>query len=106
LYQDSWPSILSAEDHEHEVGEDVSRCANCRLQEVALRMSAFEMACWGWYADNVTPFAMESGITAQQFAATNYRDKVRAMFLRALSAIHHAFEMIRMERERQAMEKQ
>lgn len=67
-------------------------------------MSAYEVACWNWYADNVNSFAMEAGIVGEMFRGLSLTGKIKSMFLGALNEIHETFAEIRADKLRQMKE--
>ncbi len=67
-------------------------------------MSPFERAAWNWYWDIATAFAMESGIVAEEWKALGLKGKVKALFLRAVSAVHETIELIREDRRKREAE--
>lgn len=101
FYRTWWNALLPAGEHEHEVGEDTAGCYNCRLAALGGAMSAFEVACWGWYVGNVNAFSMEAGIVGEMFRDLGLRSKLKSMFLRALSEIHATFDAIQAARLKQ-----
>jgi hypothetical protein len=96
-YREYWNCLLGPDDHIHESWEDRSECYNCIMGGLVEKMSAFELACWNWYAENVTPFTSEHGIVRDLFMAEGLTGKAKGMFLKALGAIHQTFETIRAE---------
>jgi hypothetical protein len=104
FYRTWWNALLPAGEHEHEVGEDTAGCYNCRLAALGGAMSAFEVACWGWYVGNVNAFAMEAGIVGEMFRGLDLKGKLKSMFLGALNEIHETFAAIRADKLRQMKE--
>lgn len=97
---DRWEAVLKPEDHQHEVGEAMENCTNCRLDRAATMMSAFEVGVWNWYFEIVNHFTIETGIVADEFRRIGLRGSVRKMALAALNSIHLAFQAIAAERAR------
>jgi hypothetical protein len=93
-YREYWNCLLQSEDHTHEPGEDTSECYNCIMDKMIDKLSAFELACWNWYAENVTPFSAEHGIVRDTFRETGLKGVMRKMCLAAFSAIAQTFSAI------------
>lgn len=91
--------LLKAKDHRHGVGEDTSRCKNCKLDAVAAEMSEFESWAWNWYWENASGWAARIGITASEFMRMKLRGEARRLFIKAMQMIE---EMIRAIREKEA----
>ena len=92
------------EDHEHEVGDDTTRCANCRLEALGGEMSAFELAAWNWHCENASDLAIRSGLFGRLVMDLGLDGKVLAMFTRALSMIDGTLKGIAHERARKEAE--
>ncbi len=99
-----WPQVLERENHKHGVGEDPSRCANCRLAKDAMNMSAFEVAAWIWYQDTVSTFSLTAGIVAEAFRELQLRGELRKIFMKALDMIHLSESTILAEKIKKARE--
>lgn len=102
LYRDVWPSVLKTEDHQHEVGEDTTKCANCQLARAAGQLSEFEVAVWNWYWENVTMFTLRAGAVAALIAeeTRGVSRQTKAFFIRALSMIDATMEAVDVERRK------
>ena len=100
VYEDWGESLLPPKEHRHEEGEDRSQCPNCKVNEAAGEMSAFELTAWNWYQETVSPFALEAGLVAEMFKGLGLAGKVQALFFKALNEIHRAFAQIRANMEK------
>jgi len=103
-YREFWNCLLAPDEHRHEVGEDVTGCYNCNLEGLADKMSKFELACWNWYCDNVSPFALEAGIVGEMFRGEGLVGGIKAMFLTAMNSIYQAMNFIQADMQRKAAE--
>ena len=92
--------MLAPEDHEHEIGEDITRCANCVLTKLEEAMSDFETAIWNWYWTNVSPFAMAGGLMPMLITDTGIIGRARTWFIRGLSLIRNTFDRIADEKNK------
>jgi hypothetical protein len=79
--------LLRPEKHRHGVGEDRSRCPNCKLDAVSERMSDFEIEAWNWYWENASGWAARIGITARAFELLGLEGIKRKLFLEAMGMI-------------------
>jgi len=96
--------MLKPEDHRHEVGEATEECVNCRLDAMAVKLSAFEIGIWNWYFEVVNPFTLEAGIVASEFSEAGLRGPARRITLSALNNIHKTFQTVAAERRNKAQE--
>ena len=78
----------------------MSECYNCILDSLADRLSQFEVACWTWYNETVSQFAMEAGVVGEMFKDLKLTI-TKALFLKAMSEIHFAFSVIQADKQRQ-----
>lgn len=102
VYEDWGESLLEPRDHRHGEGEDRSRCPNCKVNEAAAEMSAFELAAWKWYDETVSPFALEAGIVAEMFKGLGLAGEIRPLFFKALNEIHKMLGRMRAAIEKRA----
>ena len=94
---------MKPEEHEHEPGEDTSRCANCNLAREIAALDEFELAAWNWYRVNVSPFTMQSGFVGQMFMREAPKAETeRKFWVMALNAIYETMTIIEEEQRQKA----
>lgn len=64
----------------------------------------FEQVAWNWYQLNVSGFALEAGLVADEVRAEGLTGLARRLFVRALGMIHGAMVQEARERSRMAAE--
>ena len=106
FFGEFWNSLLPDGDHEHEVGEDRTGCANCQLEERWQQMSNFERACWNWYQDFANPLTITSGLLSGLVSDEGLSGLAKRLFVRALGMIHGTVERVAHERARMAAKAQ
>jgi hypothetical protein len=90
--------VLEEKKHRHEVGEDASGCCNCELERLAGEMGAFETYAWNWYCQNVTAFALRTGLVGEMFKDLDLGGVVKRLFLAAQNMIFLTFERVANEK--------
>jgi hypothetical protein len=61
-------------------------------------MSAFELAAWNWFCGNVSRFTIEAGLLPALIMDLKLKDRIRGMFIKALSMVNQTADRIAFER--------
>ncbi|MEN6560861.1 MAG: hypothetical protein ABFD52_08820 [Acidobacteriota bacterium] len=65
-------------------------------------MSAFEIACWNWYQENVNGFTLAAGALGPFLLEEGLKGAARAFFVRAAGLIYETFERVGLEKAKAA----
>lgn|GEM_PF-2325622 len=61
-------------------------------------MSAFEIACWNWYQENVNGFTLASGALGPFILEEELKGPAKSFFVRAAGLIYETFERVSLEK--------
>lgn len=99
---DYWNAITKT--HEHEEGEDTSRCANCAVDRLIEGLTEFELFCFYWFRSNVSQFTFDAHLIGELINELELKDMTKKLFLKASSMIYENDSKISQAKMRKDME--